>query len=314
MDPKQRKRKPNPAAKGHPAPVTRANAGKKRPARRPAPEKAEEPRFDTDVVYLPPKPFSRNRLILHLATVAAVVFAFVLCLSLFFKVEIIEISGADRYTAWDIEQASGIEQGDNLLTFGRTKAAGKIISALPYVKEARVGIKLPNTVKIEVVEVEITYSVEGIDGQWWLISSDGKVVDKVSDGNKTPYAKVEGVKLENVQIGHTAKAWQDPQPPTDAQGNQVPVTITAAQRLQAVVDLAGFLEANGIIGKIESIDVTYLTDIQMWYGDRFQIVLGGTDQMSLKIANMKAALEQVFYDEGILDLRDPNEIIFREFP
>ena len=52
----------------------------------------------------------------------------------------------------------------------------------------------------------------------------------------------------------------------------------------------------------------------MWYGDQFQIILGGADQLSIKIANMKAALTQVSYDEGILDLRDPNEIIFREFP
>ena len=92
------------------------------------------------------------------------------------------------------------------------------------------------------------------------------------------------------------------------------MTTTAAQRLQTVVDIAGFLEANGIIGKIESIDVTSLQDIQMWYGDQFQIILGGTDQLSIKIANMKAALTQVSYDEGILDLRDPNEIVFREFP
>ena len=312
MDPKQRKRKPNPAAKERPAPAKRTNTEQKRPVRRPAPEKVVEPRFDADVVYLPPKPFSRNRLILHLATVAAVVIALVLCLSLFFKVEVIEISGVDRYTAWDVEQASGIEKGENLLTFGRTKAAGKIISALPYIKEARIGIKLPNTVKIEVVEVQVAYAVEGIDGTWWLVSSDGKVVDKVPEGRQGSYTKVQGVKLEKATVGNTAIAWQDPQPPTDANGNTVPVTTTAAQRLQAVVNIAGFLEANGIIGKIESIDVTSLQDIQMWYGDQFQILLGGSDQLSIKIANMKAALTQVAYDEGVLDLRDPNEIVFRE--
>ena len=312
MDPKQRKRKPNPAAKERPAPAKRTNTEQKRPVRRPAPEKVVEPRFDADVVYLPPKPFSRNRLILHLATVAAVVIALVLCLSLFFKVEVIEISGVDRYTAWDIEQASGIEKGENLLTFGRTKAAGKIISALPYIKEARIGIKLPNTVKIEVVEVQVAYAVEGIDGTWWLVSSDGKVVDKVPEGRQGSYPKVQGVKLEKATVGNPAIAWQDPQPPTDANGNTVPVTTTAAQRLQAVVNIAGFLEANGIIGKIESIDVTSLQNIQMWYGDQFQILLGGPDQLSIKIAYMKAALTQVAYDEGVLDLRDPKEIVFRE--
>ena len=312
MDPKQNRKRPNPAAKGNPAQTRRATSGR-RPAAKAAPEK-EEPRIGADVVYLPPKPFSRNRLILQLASVAAVVIALILGLSVFFQVEVIEISGMDRYTAWDIEQASGIEKGENLLTFGRTRAAGKIISALPYVKEARIGIKLPNTVKIEIVEVEVAYAVEDTNGNWWLVSSAGKIVEQVAAGQQGSFPKVEGVKLEKAAVGVTATAWQDPQTPTDANGNAVPVTTTAAQRLQTVVDIAGFLEANGIIGKIESIDVTSLQDIQMWYGDQFQIILGGTDQLSIKIANMKAALTQVSYDEGILDLRDPNEIVFREFP
>ena len=84
MDPKQRNRKPNPAAKGNPTSAKRTNAEQKRSARKPASEKLEQPQFGADVVYLPPKPFSRNRLILQLATVAAVVIALVLCLSLFF--------------------------------------------------------------------------------------------------------------------------------------------------------------------------------------------------------------------------------------
>lgn len=314
MDPKNTERKPRPAGKTNPAPAKKSPSAQKRPRKNPQPVEKEEPRISADVVYLPPKPFSRNRLILHLSTVAAVVIALILGLSVFFKVEVIEISGTNRYTAWDIEQASGIEQGDNLLTFGRTKAAGKIISSLPYVKTARIGIKLPNTVKIEVVEVEVTYAVEGTDGVWWLISSEGKVVEKVASGQQTRYTKVIGVKLEKAAIGQKATAWQDPQMPTDDEGNTVPVTTTAAQRLQAVVDMAGFLEANGIIGKIESMDVTYLTDIQLWYGDQFQVILGGTDQLGRKIATMNAALTQVSYDAGILDIRNPDEIIFREFP
>lgn len=314
MDPKNVKRKAKPAPTRKAAPTRSAGDAAKRPVRKPAAEVKEEPNIGADVVYLPPKPFSRNRFILHLATVAAVVVALILGLSVFFQVEVIEISGTDRYTAWDIEQASGIEQGDNLLTFGKTKAAGKIISSLPYVKEVRIGIKLPNTVKIEVVEVTVTYAVEGTDGNWWLISSEGKIVERMDPAQKNQHTMVLGVKLDKPQVGSNAAAWQDPQPPTDSQGNEVPVTTTAAQRLQTVIDIAGYLEKNGIIGKMESIDVQYLTDIHMWYGDKFQILLGGTDQLSIKIYHMKATLAQVSYNEGILDLRDPNEIIFREFP
>lgn len=313
MDTRQTENRRKPIKKTNTAPASRKKPSANRS--RTTQKKAEEEsvRVSPDVVYLPPKPFSRNRLILHLATVAAVVIALILGLSVFFKVEIIEISGMQKYTAWDIENASGIEKGDNLLTFGRTKAAGKIISALPYVKSARIGIKLPDTVKIEVVEVEVTYALKAQDGQWWLMSAEGKVVEKAANGQENRFTKILGVQLENPVIGQQAVAWQDPQIPTDEAGNTVPVTVTAAERLKTVVDITGFLELNGIIGQITSIDVNYLSDIQLWYGQQFQVKLGGTDQLSIKITRMKAAVAQMGAAEGILDIRDPNEILFKEF-
>ena len=307
MDTKQKRRPParKPAAKTTARPA--ATATKRR-----APKK-EEPKISADVVYLPPKPFNRSRLALHLVTVIAVVLAVVLGLSVFFKVEVIEVSGFDKYTVQEVQDASGIKAGDHLLTFGRTKAAGKIISALPYVKSARIGIKLPNTVKIEIEEVDVTYALKSSDGSWWLMSAAGKIVEQVADPDNIRHTKILGVQLQSPKVGEQAIAWQDPVPPTDEEGNPVPVTVTAAERLNTVITIAGFLEQNRIIGKMASIDVNYLMDIQLWYGNQYQILLGSTDQLGVKIATMKAASSQVDYDEGVLDVRDPNEILFREF-
>lgn len=307
----EQRRKPTNRTSKAPDPRKRSSANRPRTTQRKAEQ--EPARVSPDVVYLPPKPFNRSRLILRLATVAAVVVALILGLSIFFKVEVIEISGMQKYTAWDIENASGIEKGDNLLSFGRTKAAGKIISALPYVKSARIGIKLPDTVKIEVVEVEVTYAVKAHDGQWWLMSAEGKVVDKAANGQENRLTKILGVQLDNPVIGQQAVAWQDPQMPTDEAGDTVPVTVTATERLKTVVDIAGFLELNGIIGEINSIDVNYLSDIQLWYGQQFQVKLGGVQQLSIKIARMKAAVAQMGAGEGMLDITDPDEILFKEF-
>jgi cell division protein FtsQ len=315
MDTKQKKRPPTrkpaarPAARTSARPTAKpvATAAKRRPP------KKEEPKISADVVYLPPKPFNRSRLALHLVTVIAVVLAVVLGLSVFFKVEVIEVSGTDKYTVQEVQAASGIKTGDHLLTFGRTKAAGKIISALPYIKSARIGIKLPNTVKIEIEEVDVTYALKSSDGNWWLMSAAGKIVEQVTDAENIRHTKILGVQLESPKVGEQAIAWQDPVPPTDENGNPVPVTVTAAERLNAVISIAGFLEQNRIIGKMASIDVNYLMDIQLWYGNQYQILLGSTEQLGVKIATMKAALSQVNYDEGILDIRDPNNILFKEF-
>jgi cell division protein FtsQ len=312
MDTKQKKRPP--AGKQTKNPTTRQTANPRADIKR-QPEKKEEPKISADVVYLPPKPFNRSRLALRLITVVAVVLALVLGLSIFFKVEVIEVSGLDKYTAQQVVDASGIKVGNHLLTFGRTKAAGKIISSLPYVKSVRIGIKLPNTVKIEIVETDVTYALEATDGSWWLMSAEGKLVEKASDGLQEDRTKIIGVKLDNPTVGQQAVAWQNPVPPTDEEGNPIPVTVTAAERLNAAISIAGFLEQNKIIGKIASIDVNQLMDIQLWYGTQWQILLGGTDDLGSKIASIEASIKKVQeekgYYEGIIDLQ---EFWFHKFP
>lgn len=296
---------------------TRSGQTRRRPplpdGKRPERRTEQEPVKSTpDVVYMPPKPFNRNRLILRLATIAAVVIAVMLCLSVFFKVQRIEISGMNKYSAWDIEQASGIQTGDNLLSFGKARASGKIMSSLRYVKSVRIGIKLPDTVKIEVVEVEVTYPIQDSTGKWWLMSSEGKVVDQVT-GDSAAGTKITGVKLLNPVLGQMASAWQEEQPGTDEEGNVIPVTVTAAERLSAALEIATALEFNGIIGKAESVNVENLSDIRMQYDKKFQVILGTKTELPLKIRCLKSAVSQFISTEGgILDITDPNKIQFRE--
>lgn len=309
MDTKQKRRPPS----GKTGARTTAKTGSTRRS-----TKKEEPKISADVVYLPPKPFNRNRLALRLITVIAVVLAIFFSLAVYFrvgetlteggKVVNIEVTGEDKYTEEEIISASGIKSGDHLIFLGRTKVAGKIISALPYIKSVRIGIKLPDKVMIQVEEVDVTYAIKSQDGNWWLMSAEGKIVEQAQTGKESRHTKILGLQLQDPTVGQQAVAWQDP----DAAGN-VPLTVTADDRLKAVISITGFLEQNKVIGKMASIEVNSLMDIQLWYGNQYQILLGSTDQLGVKIATMKAAISQVDYEEGILDIRDPGEILFREF-
>ena len=124
----------------------------------------------------PKKPVNWKKI--RMITVA-VVLALVLGMSVFFRVKVITVSGANVYSAWTVREKSGISIGDNLLTFGRTKASGQIIANLPYVKSARIGIKLPDTVNIEITEWDVLYSIRDDANRWWLLNSEGKIVDNV---------------------------------------------------------------------------------------------------------------------------------------
>lgn len=273
-------------------------------------KQAEKAKNRPAVAYVQPRPFNLNRLLLQLAVVVAVVLAVVIGLSVFFKVETVKVYGNNAYSAWTIQEASGIEGGENLLTFGRPRACGKIITALPYVKTARIGIKLPDTVNIYIEEFDVAYAIQSDDATWWLMTATGKVTEQIDAGTAGNYTRVEGVTLDSPAVGRQAVAKEAVVIPPETTDSTAPTeetapvsTVTANDRLQAALLILTSLEANDIVGEVASFNVTTLTNIEMMYGQRYQVKLGDTSRMDEKISYMKSAVAQLNdYQTGILDI------------
>lgn len=282
-----------------------------RPVRQRPVKKAE-----TQVVYTPPKSFNKYHLLLGVISVAAIVLALTLAMSIFFKVENIHVAGTDKYSAWDIREASGIQQGDNLLTLGKAKVSGKIIARLPYVEKVRIGIKLPDTVNIEIEESDITYAVQAEDQGWWFINSQGRVLDMTTGIIAEYFTKIEGVQIMIPVTGQQAVAYTgqpdptegetaDPAAPTDVtEAPTAPVdTVNATERLNAAVAVLQNLENNGIVGEVTNVNVSDLYNIELTYEDRYQVLLGDTSQLDRKIRSMREAVQQMSdYQQGVLDV------------
>ena len=255
------------------------------------------------VIYTAPTPFNRNRLLIQLVTVTAVVLSLVMGLSVFFKVETITVSGADKYSTWAVREASGIKEGDNLLTFSIPRASGQIIAKLSYVDKVRIGIKLPDTVNIYIEERDVNYAIKDSTGTWWLMTSDGRMVEQTNGGVAADHTQVLGVTVEAPEVNEYAVATELPPTETDESGELVPVTVTGAQRLSAALQILKALEANDIVGEAASVDVTRLEDIILWYGTRYQVNLGGTGNMEYKIACMNDTILSLSdYQSGVLDV------------
>lgn len=316
METKGKKRRPRPASA--PAPQRKQRVQKERKLK------------DSDVVYTPPKPFKRGRFLLHLATVTAIVLAVVFGMSIFFKVETVKVSGCGKYTAWEVSEASGIEKGSNLMSISRAQVSGSIISKLPYVEKVRVGINLPDTVNIEITELDVVYAIEDAEGVWWLMNDQGKIVEQTNGVTAKDYTQVLGVRIESTEVGQQAVAQEagtttipvtDPEtedaPQEDAETTEpatlppstptVTVGITGAERLRTALTVLQQLSTNSISGKIDSVDVKTLTAIELWYDERFQVNLGDTGQLEYKINALKATIDQMeSYESGHLDLSFKN--------
>lgn len=278
-------------------------AGQKRPPRRRPASRPAASRTGPDVVYTQPGPFNRNRFLLHLISIVAVVLALVFGMSLFFTVKHVEVAGMEKYTPWQIREASGLKDGENLLAVSEARISNQIERNLPYVSKVRVRIELPDTVHIYVEELDVVYAVASGDGQWWLMRADGRIVDKTSAAEAERYTKVSGVLLAEPQVGEQAVAAEDAPETDNPDGETTPVTVKGSERLSAVISIVGFLESNGIIGNISSIDVQNMNDLQLWYGTRFQVLLGDSTDLAFKIASMKSAVSQMGdYQKGVLDI------------
>ena len=282
----------------------RAEQRRKERAARAEKKRRQAERNDTPaVIYTQPMAFSRDRLLIQLLTVTAVVAALVLGMSVFFKVETITVAGAETYSAWAIREASGIKEGDSLLTFSKAKASAQIQAKHAYVDDVRIGIKLPDTVIIYIEELDVAYAMESTQGDWWLINSSGRVVEQVTANEAKNHTQLLGVRLEDPQVGNNAVAANEVPQETLASGEPVPLSVTGEQRLSSGLQILKALEANDIVGEAASVDVTSLDDVMLWYGSRYEVLLGDTTRMEYKIACMNDAILQMSdYQSGILDV------------
>ena len=280
-------------------------------------EKREKKAPAPAVVYTQPLPFNSSRLLIQLLTITAVVVALVLGLSVFFKVQTITVVGADVYSPWAIREASGINEGDNLLTFSRAKANAQIQAKLPYVEKSRIGIKLPDTVTIYIEELQVSYAIAAEDGIWWLMNSDGRLVEQVDTTTAKKHTRVLGVTITGPVVNEYAVATEAVPSETDALGEVIPVTVTGAQRLNAAMQILDALEANDIVGEAASVDVSSMSAIELWYGTKYQVNLGDSSKLDYKVACMYDAILQLSnYQTGRLDCSFtvmPNDVPYTAF-
>ncbi len=325
-----------PAAGGRPGSVRQQRRRRPTDNRKPAGEKkprvVRPPREDIpEVVYTMPKPFRKGTFLLKLLSVGAVVLAMVMALSIFFRVKTVTVAGMEKYTPWMVREASGIEEGDSLLGLNRAKAAGRIIAKLPYIDNVKIGINLPGTVNIEITELKVTYAVQAVDSSWWLITSEGRVVEPIDTTEATGYTRITGVMIEVPEVDQTVDAAQTPeqtQPETEEteQSQQTEATsetepsateateATAAptsagasandtERLNVALDMIQRLEQNEVFGQVASVDVSDVSKLTLQYGKRFHVILGSSDQLDYKISYMAQAVKQIpGNDMGELDV------------
>lgn len=224
--------------------------------------------------------------------------AIVAALTLFFKVEQVEVAGNQRYRAEEIITASGVERGDNLILFDKYRTSQRIYTALPYITAVRINRRLPDTLLVEVTETQAAACIQGA-GAAWLIGISGaqlKVLEAVDSDGAQAYPHLTGIEALEPAVGENLRL---------AEGS--PIT---AERL---TELFRAMEERGVLARTDSADFSDPAVLALGYDGRFRVELRYDANYDFKFNCLLAAVEQMEPNEKgtiRMTMQDDNEVRF----
>ncbi len=227
-----------------------------------------------------------------LLTLVVVCAAAVLALTLFFKVESVEVTGNSRYSAQEIQDACGVQLGDNLYLLSKPDMVQRLHQRLPYIDEVRITRSLPNTLCVQVTEFSTVYAVEQ-EGTVWLLTSGGKIVETAAERGDTPL--IDGCELLAPSLG-----------------GDVSFALELQNRQESLFALLTALESAELTGDVRAIHLGDPTVLSMDYTESFTVEMPyGADYPRL-LRYLTLVIEELETNlTGVIDLTRDGEPHFR---
>lgn len=222
-----------------------------------------------------------------------VIVASIFVLSLFFRVEDIQVQGNTHYTDEEIIRAIDIEEGDNLFFFDRFAAISRVFSKLPYIEEVTLKRALPNRITITVAESRaMAYLILGDED--WTMDHNCKILGKAAAGETAELVPIVNFDPGTLFIGERL---------TTANGQEDPVDYLNEILIQ--------IEGRNMSADIDRIDFENPNSPELVYNGRFTFVLGRYAQVSQKFAILSGTLQALKAgDAGVVDLSDGVRAVF----
>lgn len=226
---------------------------------------------------------------LYLALSALMIVGAILAGSLvFFKAHRFVVEGNKRYSAEELLEAAHIQDGTNLVSVPRGEIARRLEESLPYLRRVRVLTLPPDRVVIQVVESEPAAAVT-LNGAVWYMDSAGKLLEQVASNEGYPV--ISGIRLVEPEAGR-----------------QFQVEEEESLKAKGLRGLLSALEQKGMLGKVQSVDVSSASTISFRYENRLTVKMGLADDFYYDLKMLAAAEEGYIAehwsqgDTGVLDM------------
>lgn len=228
-----------------------------------------------------------------LALVLMLCIGVALSLTVFFKIESIQVVGDTRYAKEQLIDAAGIRRGENLFRVSQKDSSEKLIAGYPYIAQVRLQRVLPNSLLLHVTEAQPKAAIE--TGQaYMLLDERARVLEADLAACPEGYFRVVGFSAEGLPPG-AFLAEQD------------------QERLRVLLEIQASITANAL-SKIKLADLSNLADIWLLYDGRVAIELGGQLDIDYKIRAAKSVIDVSVTDTtvGTLDVSTRPAMRLRE--
>ncbi len=223
--------------------------------------------------------------------VLLVIVAIVFGLSVFFRVQNIEVIGVSAYTPEEIIEASGIGIGDNLFFVNQASAVSNINARLPMVESARVERSLPNRILITVEESTAVAYVE-CEGVFWIVTGNGKLLNQAGPDELTGLIQVKNVTPVNPEAGSFMEVDQ-----------------AETLKLSYLKSLLSSIEELGMGADISDLDMANAASPTFRYLNRFTVRMGSNDNTDYKLRMLLSAVMTMGEsDAGTFNLSDGMQV------
>ena len=223
----------------------------------------------------PKSPLQRKiiRILSYGAIIAVVlIVGVVLSLTVLFKTQAYEITGVTRYSEEEIIDACGISKGENIFLAPKSPAENRLKKTFPYVEEANVSFKIPDTIRIAVEEADEGYLVKLSGSDYLVISTNGRILNQVSDPSAYDLPIFIGPTLTSGAVGDYV-SYEDE---------------TVVEMIRSITQT---FTDNGYQG-ITEIDATNMANISFTYDDRIKVKLGIPEDLDYKVRTAMTIIKE----------------------
>ncbi len=233
-----------------------------------------------------------------LLSMLAICAVIVVALTLFFRVDAIVVTGTERYTPQEVERATGVSRGDNLILLNKYDVNQNVRRELPYVEELRINRELPDTLLIDVQECGTPLAVVQ-DGSAWLISPSKKswVVDQKDPAEAADLAVVDGCRLLAPSVG-----------------TPIALSTEYASQQQSLLDLLAALKDAEMLDQVDAIHLGDISLLTMDYAGRFSVELPYGADYDFKLRALQVVVDTLETNQtGVIQLtREDGAVHFIE--